>query len=154
VDPSEFLRIGNKFIYLQRYKDCFFTKKIKNKFFLKIILIKHLDKFMFFKNKVKMLIKSLQKCQNSQWWRVYLNPLKLTFFKKILTGCSEYIARSMLKKIGPKCWFKHLKNSQTVGSNENSNLLFRVHLKGQCHEIFCFWFFSLISFPPAQEYCI
>jgi len=28
------------------------------------------------------------------------------------------------------------------------------HLKGQCHEIFCFWFFSWISFPPAPEYCI
>ncbi len=24
-------------------------------------------------------------------------------------------------------------------------------LKGQCHEIFCFWFFSWISFPPAPE---
>ncbi len=27
-------------------------------------------------------------------------------------------------------------------------------LKGQCHEIFCFWFFSWISFPPAPEYTI
>ncbi len=27
-------------------------------------------------------------------------------------------------------------------------------LKGQCHEIFCFWFFSWISFPPAPEYSI
>jgi hypothetical protein len=26
--------------------------------------------------------------------------------------------------------------------------------KGQCHEIFCFWFFSWISFPPAPEYSI
>ncbi len=25
-------------------------------------------------------------------------------------------------------------------------------LKGQCHEIFCFWFFSWISFPPAPQY--
>jgi hypothetical protein len=24
-------------------------------------------------------------------------------------------------------------------------------LKGQCHEIFCFWFFSWVSFPPAPE---
>jgi hypothetical protein len=22
-------------------------------------------------------------------------------------------------------------------------------LNGQCHKIFCFWYFSLISFPPA-----
>ncbi len=27
-------------------------------------------------------------------------------------------------------------------------------LKGQCHEIFCFQFFSRISFPPAPEYPI
>ncbi len=26
--------------------------------------------------------------------------------------------------------------------------------KGQCHEIFCFWFSSWISFPPAPEYPI
>jgi hypothetical protein len=26
------------------------------------------------------------------------------------------------------------------------------HLKGQCHEIFDFWFFSSISFPQAYEY--
>ncbi len=24
--------------------------------------------------------------------------------------------------------------------------------KGQCHEIFCFWFFSWISFPQASDY--
>ncbi len=27
-------------------------------------------------------------------------------------------------------------------------------LKGQCHEIFCFWFFSRISFPQAPEYTV
>ncbi len=27
-------------------------------------------------------------------------------------------------------------------------------LKGQCHKIFCFWFFSWISFPQAPEYPI
>ena len=30
----------------------------------------------------------------------------------------------------------------------------RIRLKRQCHEIFCFWFFSSISFPPAPEYPI
>jgi hypothetical protein len=25
-------------------------------------------------------------------------------------------------------------------------------LKGQCHEIFCFWYFLLISFPRAPDY--
>jgi hypothetical protein len=27
-------------------------------------------------------------------------------------------------------------------------------LKGQCHKIFCFWYFPLISFPPALEYLV
>jgi len=56
VDPSEFLRIENLFVNLQRYKDCFLTKKNKNIIFLKIILIKHLVKITFLKNKIKMLI--------------------------------------------------------------------------------------------------
>ncbi len=30
----------------------------------------------------------------------------------------------------------------------------KFYLKGQCHEIFCFWFFSWNSFPPAPEYSI
>ncbi len=29
-----------------------------------------------------------------------------------------------------------------------------IPLKGQCHEIFGFWYFSSISFPPAPEYPI
>ncbi len=32
--------------------------------------------------------------------------------------------------------------------------LYLVGLKGQCHEIFCFWFFSWISFPQALEHTI
>jgi hypothetical protein len=30
----------------------------------------------------------------------------------------------------------------------------KLALKGQCHEIFCFWFFSWISFPQAPDYTI
>ena len=30
----------------------------------------------------------------------------------------------------------------------------RLPLKGQCHEIFCVWFFSWISFPQASDYNI
>jgi hypothetical protein len=29
-----------------------------------------------------------------------------------------------------------------------------VRLKGQCHEIFCFWFFFMNQIPPAPEYSI
>ncbi len=37
-----------------------------------------------------------------------------------------------------------------------SKNLNRIHLllKGQCHEIFCFWFFSWISFSQASDYTI
>ncbi len=30
----------------------------------------------------------------------------------------------------------------------------KIYLKGQCYEIFCFWFFSWISFPQALEYTV
>ncbi len=30
----------------------------------------------------------------------------------------------------------------------------KARLKGQCHEIFCFWFFSWINFPQASDYTI
>ncbi len=63
MDPSEFLRIGNKFVYLQRYKDCFFTKKIKNIVFLKFILLKHLGKIMFLKKRSKYWFKV---CKNAK----------------------------------------------------------------------------------------
>ena len=64
------------------------------------------------------------------WVRVHLSPLKLTFFLKILSGCTEYIAKSMLKKNG---WgryvdFKSLKIGQTVSDNKNSNFFFRGNL--------------------------
>jgi hypothetical protein len=35
---------------------------------------------------------------------------------------------------------------ETIGTDR------QIGFKGQCHEIFCFWFFSWISFPPAPEY--
>ncbi len=40
---------------------------------------------------------------------------------------------------------------------DNITFIFRtlfIILKGQCHEIFDFWFFSWISFPQASEYTI
>ncbi len=32
--------------------------------------------------------------------------------------------------------------------------LSEISLKGQCHEIFCFWFFSWTSFPQASDFTI
>ncbi len=49
----------------------------------------------------------------------------------------------MSAKIDPQKWKTwHLKYCDTV------------HLKGQCHEIFDFWFFAWNSFPQAPEYTI
>ena len=63
------------------------------------------------------------------WVRVHLSLFKLTFFLKILSGCTEYIAKSMLKKkLGPICWFKSLKIGQTVSDNKNLNFFFRGNL--------------------------
>ncbi len=28
------------------------------------------------------------------------------------------------------------------------------YFKGQCHEIFCFWFFFMNQFPPSHDYTI
>ncbi len=38
--------------------------------------------------------------------------------------------------------------------NKSKKLTRLSALKGQCREIFCFWFFSWISFPQAPEYPI
>ncbi len=42
--------------------------------------------------------------------------------------------------------------SEIVWVNWSFHLARLMYLKGQCHEIFCFWFFSGVSFSPAQEY--
>ncbi len=36
----------------------------------------------------------------------------------------------------------------------SENVRLSLHLKGQCHEIFDFWFFSWISFPLSPKYTI
>jgi hypothetical protein len=54
-------------------------------------------------------------------------------------------------------FFKTLKaNANETTKKKQKTFLMKVcyNLKGQCHEIFHFWFFSSISFPPAPEYPI
>ncbi len=70
--------------------------------------------------------------------------------------CFEYISHLL-------CFFVNFRSIQNVmnklagvGGHE-AELDFPkmpANLKGQCHEIFCFWFFSWISFPQAPEYTI
>jgi hypothetical protein len=51
--------------------------------------------------------------------------------------------------------FKSASHVQNVPVFNMSKLSIRPsYLKGQCHEIFDFWFFSSISFPQAPEYTI
>ena len=45
-------------------------------------------------------------------------------------------------------------NCRVSRRDSGSCLENHMSLKGQCHEIFCFRFFSWISFPPAPEYPI
>ncbi len=49
---------------------------------------------------------------------------------------------------------KHLIHLETQDKLDSTFLRLLSSLKGQCHKIFCFWFFSWISFPPAPEYSV
>ncbi len=44
--------------------------------------------------------------------------------------------------------------AKTYGCPTLSFTTSKLHLKGQCHEIFCFWCFFMNQFPPAPEYPI
>ncbi len=44
--------------------------------------------------------------------------------------------------------------SRAQGYSQYSALMQQSRLKGQCHEIFCLWFFSWTSFPQASDYTI
>ncbi len=49
-------------------------------------------------------------------------------------------------------WWRAMKKEKwPLTGNELWRKKWLLTLKGQCHEIFCFWFFSWISFPPAPE---
>ncbi len=65
------------------------------------------------------------------------------------------LASGIYKKTvpNPPLWVMICDPSQ-VFLTENVVITRGPSLKGQCHEIFCFWFFLWISFPPAPEYTI
>ncbi len=75
----------------------------------------------------------------------------------VLTLCSSFLVQHsdsywVEQTSGPVTWqsftsgVRHTYRYQSIG----------LALKVQCHEIFCFWFFSWISSPPppSPEYCI
>ena len=59
-----------------------------------------------------------------------------------------------LTKVKSKKPRKTHKNQNTQNSHSFLAYCRGICLKGQCHEIFDFWFFSWISFPQAPEYTI
>ncbi len=54
----------------------------------------------------------------------------------------------------PKPSRVHWRKPTLFSTRQGSVTCTGVSLKGQCHEIFDFWFFSWISFPQAPEYTI
>ncbi len=71
----------------------------------------------------------------------------------------RHLRHSEPTNIGQRDWW--LANScaldadvHDTGSGSESRARICKRLKGQCHEIFCFWFFSWTSFPQASDYTI
>ncbi len=90
-----------------------------------------------------------------------------TFYVPFHKNCRymyEYVCKTCLFTNWLKdCYLKNMTFSLSSVKNQRYRCLWEesglglvlfAHLKGQCHEIFCFWFFSWISFPPAPEYPI
>ncbi len=107
---------------------------------------------------------------NRQWFP-YTVPVYSS--KSIFTPAEKFEKKSIYKPIRTICHGSRNRNSSILHflnltkypgwKNDFKNLGKMVclhnmchifHLKGQCHEIFCFWFFLWISFPPAPEYPI
>ncbi len=57
-------------------------------------------------------------------------------------------------KVGFELWNRGCVPEYEMMEWANVLALSSLCFKGQCHEIFCFWFFSMNQFPPAPEYPI
>ncbi len=85
------------------------------------------------------------------FYNFFVESVSYTFlatFANILKSAKNSILRPFMY-IFEVAVYKHW--SKCTGNSSKTSKDF---LKGQCHEIFCFWFFSWISFPPAPEYRI
>ncbi len=83
--------------------------------------------------------------EDPKWWqsRVYRSNRQ----------CHRSNNRSSSSKVDTSSSSER-QNQKTVALNSASATVAAAVLKWQCHEIFCFWLFSWISFLPAPEYPI
>ncbi len=93
----------------------------------------------------------------------HTRPRKLKF-KKSAPDCHYYLQRAVkLQWMGSIALWEHIMSYflrfekgwimyfTVVGLPGTHLRICLMQLKGQCHEIFCFWFFSWINFPPPQS---
>ncbi len=89
------------------------------------------------------------KKKKRHWWQMFSPVDELRIFTTILS----YLRREKnLPQHGALSAWRYLSGP---GFPKNKKFHVKIpYLKGQCHEIFCFWFFSWISFPQAPEYTL
>jgi hypothetical protein len=91
-----------------------------------------------------------------------LSSRKHFHFRDILWDCGALLfpnGEGGVKLLGPLYYkYSKLANKEVIRNIgkiiKNNKMSKGLSLKGQCHEIFCFWFFSWISLPQAPEYTI
>ncbi len=75
------------------------------------------------------------------WWVMSMRPLAIQSHMIYMQSSNEM---NTIKKSLFMTDHVRSNNFRKGATNE-------LHLKGQCLEIFCFWFFSWVSFPPAPQ---
>ncbi len=91
-----------------------------------------LGKEHFFQNRWSFIFAYRCLLEKNRTWFRKVNPLSFCHILLLVSFKSRFHGQIAM-------WKLHL-------------VLFRRSLKGQCHEICCFWFLSWISFPPGSEY--
>jgi hypothetical protein len=92
-----------------------------------------------------------QNSWNKRWKNKFYKTLHCVIV--LLEGFFEWFAQSVYNK-HKNFAFAYFQFLLAKILHLVSHALNSYCLKGQCHEIFGFWFFSWISFPPAPEYTI
>ncbi len=140
---------------------CLLHFRVTNKilsYYLQIYVISFM-KFADILSTKMMLITSKDGCKRRviQW----VASLKLFYsLKRQATFTTGFVGEGAVSFMEPHLWFpletsdlicKRLRRPG-IDSEDSIPRACLGSLKGQCHEIFCFWFFSWISFPPGLEY--
>ncbi len=64
--------------------------------------------------------------------------------------CITFLTKIILSHHLKQIYYHYILITLQLAQRSWTDLKYRI-LNGQCHEIFCFWFFSWISFPPAPS---